>query len=62
MTNPSAAACPIFQGFTVEEYEQVLTLLTQESYSKGQVIIDEGKSQQDLLDHRARNLRGRQNQ
>jgi CRP/FNR family cyclic AMP-dependent transcriptional regulator len=48
MTNPSAAACPIFQGFSVEEYEQVLALLSQESYPKGHVIIDEGKSQQDL--------------
>jgi len=48
MTNPSAAACPIFQGFTVEEYEQVLALLDQESYAKGDVIIDEGKSKQDL--------------
>ncbi len=48
MTNPSAAACPIFQGFTVEEYEQVLELLEQESYATGDVIIDEGKSKQDL--------------
>jgi CRP/FNR family cyclic AMP-dependent transcriptional regulator len=48
MTNPSAKACPIFQGFTVEEYEQVLALLSEESYAKGSVIIDEGKSKQDL--------------
>lgn len=48
MTNPSAAACPIFQGFTVDEYEQVLKLLDQQSYAKGDVIIDEGKSKQDL--------------
>jgi CRP/FNR family cyclic AMP-dependent transcriptional regulator len=48
MSNPSAAACPIFQGFTVEEYEQVLELLEQQSYAKGDVIIDEGKSKQDL--------------
>lgn len=48
MTNLSAAACPIFQGFTVEEYEQVLALLEQEAYAKGDVIIDEGKSKQDL--------------
>jgi CRP-like cAMP-binding protein len=48
MTNPSAASCPIFQGFTVDEYEQVLALLEQEAYAKGDVIIDEGKSQQDL--------------
>ena len=48
MTNPTAAACPIFQGFTVDEYERVLALLEQESHAKGSVIIDEGKSRQDL--------------
>jgi len=48
MTNPSASSCPIFQGFTVDEYEQVLALLEQEAYAKGDVIIDEGKSKQDL--------------
>src|ERR1700688_2603348 len=48
MTNPSAASCPIFQGFTVDEYEQVLALLEQEAYAKGDVIIDEGKTKQDL--------------
>jgi CRP/FNR family transcriptional regulator, cyclic AMP receptor protein len=48
MSNPSAASCPIFQGFTVDEYEQVLALLDQEAYAKGDVIIDEGKSEQDL--------------
>jgi CRP/FNR family transcriptional regulator, cyclic AMP receptor protein len=48
MSNPSAAACPIFQGFTVEEYEQVLALLEQKSFAKGDMILDEGKLKQDL--------------
>ncbi len=48
MSDPSAATCPIFQGFTVDEYEQVLALLEQESYAKGAVIIQEGKTGQDL--------------
>lgn len=48
MTNPSVSVCPIFQGFTVDEYETVLALLEQESYSKGDVILPEGQSEQAL--------------
>ena len=48
MTDPTVSACPIFQGFTIEEYEQVLKLLDHESYESGAVIIKEGDSRQTL--------------
>ena len=48
MVTQIALSSPIFQSFTPEEHEKVLTLLEQQSYSKGDVIIDEGKSKQDL--------------
>jgi CRP/FNR family transcriptional regulator, cyclic AMP receptor protein len=48
LSDPGVSACPIFQGFTVEEYEPVLGLLDQETYAKGDVILHEGKSKQAL--------------
>src|SRR5579863_9007857 len=48
MSASTTAVCPIFQGFTVQEYEQVLGLLEEKSYAKGDVIIQEGKTKQDL--------------
>jgi CRP/FNR family cyclic AMP-dependent transcriptional regulator len=48
MTNASSVASPMFEGFTVEEYESALALLEQRSYAKGDVILHEGKSEQSL--------------
>jgi CRP-like cAMP-binding protein len=48
MTGPPINACPIFQGFSLEEYEQVLKLLDQKSYENGTEILREGESQQAL--------------
>jgi CRP/FNR family cyclic AMP-dependent transcriptional regulator len=48
MTNATSVVSPIFEGFTVEEYEGALALLEQRSYAKGDVILHEGKSEQAL--------------
>lgn len=48
MTDPIAASCPLFHGFSIEEYEQTLALLDQESYDAGAIILHEGQSMQAL--------------
>jgi len=48
MADSTVAVCPLFHGFTLEEYEQVLALFDQESYASGAVILYEGKSKQAL--------------
>jgi CRP-like cAMP-binding protein len=47
-SEPSLASCPVFQGLTTEELAHVLSLLDEESYAKGAIILHEGKSKQAL--------------
>jgi CRP/FNR family transcriptional regulator, cyclic AMP receptor protein len=48
MSSSTVSVCPIFQGFTVDEYEQVLQLLEQRTYPKGEIILHEGRTSQAL--------------
>ena len=48
MTKPTSTVCPIFQGFTYDEYESVLSLLEQKSYRNRDVILHEGESERSL--------------
>lgn len=48
MTKATSTVCPIFQGFTVDEYESVLGLLDQKAYAKGDLILHEGESDRTL--------------
>jgi len=48
MSNSNSNACPIFYNLSVDEHQQVLSLLKHEQYPEGDVILREGRSTQIL--------------